>query len=85
MSCLNADIVHMESDEVKEFEKWQLQVCCGNAEYVQYKLRILGLSMTMLNFDRAFYMPLGPAGRNGKSSESFLLNQVTISKTPACG
>ena len=44
VSCLNADIVHMESDEVKEFEKWQLQVCCGNTEYVEYKLRILGLS-----------------------------------------
>jgi len=85
VSCLNADIVHLKSDEVAEFEKWQLDVCCGDKEYFEYKLCILGLSLTMMNFDRAFYMPLGPAGRNGKSSESFLLNQVTMSKTPARG
>jgi len=85
VSCLNADIVHLESDEVVEFVKWQHDVCCGDKDYVEYKLRILGLSLTLMNFDRAFYMPLGPAGRNGKSSESFLLNQVTMSKTPARG
>jgi hypothetical protein len=45
----------------------------------------MGLSLTLLDFDRAFYMPLGPIGRNGKSSESFLFNEVAISTTPPRG
>ena len=61
------------------------QVCCGDEEYLVYKLQIMGLSLTMFDFDRAFYMPLGPIGRNGKSSESVLFNEVTMGTTPARG
>jgi hypothetical protein len=85
VSHLNASLLHTDDDEVREFTKWQLQVCCGDEEYLKYKLQIMGLSLTMFDFDRAFYMPLGPNGRNGKSSESFLFNEVTMSTTPARG
>ena len=85
VSSLNASIINVEEEDVLEFTEWQRQVCCGNEAYLQYKLRIIGLSLTMFNFDRSFYMPLGPVGRNGKSSESFLFNEVTMKNTPARG
>ena len=85
VSCLNADILNIADDEVVDFTDWQRQVCCGDEEYLTYKLRIMGLSLTMFNFDRAFYMPLGPCGRNGKSSESFLFNETTMKITPQRG
>ena len=85
VSRLNASIVNVEEEDVLDFTDWQRQVCCGDDAYLQYKLRIMGLSLTMFNFDRSFYMPLGPVGRNGKSSESFLFNEVTMKNTPARG
>jgi hypothetical protein len=85
VSRLNANLIHLGDDEVTEFVAWQNQVCCGDSEYLTYKLRILGLSLSMFNFDRSFYMPLGPIGRNGKGSESHLFNLVTMSHTPARG
>lgn len=85
VSCLNSEICSIDDDDVNEFTSWQYQVCCGDDDYLKYKLRIMGLSLTMFNFDRAFYMPLGPVGRNGKSSESHLFNEVTMKITPARG
>lgn len=85
VSCLNASLIHLGDDEVTDFVAWQTQVCCGDLEFLTYKLRIMGLSLTMFNFDRSFYMPLGPIGRNGKGSESYLFNVVTMSTTPARG
>jgi hypothetical protein len=85
VSCLNANLLHLNDNSVEQFVAWQYQVTCGNPEYLKYKLQIMGLSLTLLNFDRAFYMPLGPVGRNGKSSESFLFNQVTMSDSTARG
>lgn len=85
VSHLNAKLLHLQDNEVVEFKKWQLQVCCADPDYLEYKLQIMGLSLTLLDFDRAFYMPLGPIGRNGKSSESFLFNEVAISTTPPRG
>lgn len=85
VSCLNARLVDLADGSVDEFLAWQKQVCCGDPEYLLYKLRIMGLSLTMFNFDRAFYMPLGPVGRNGKGSESHLFNVVTMGATPARG
>jgi hypothetical protein len=85
VSCLNANLIHLEDDDVTDFVAWQNQVCCGDPEYLQYKLRIMGLSLSMFNFDRSFYMPLGPIGRNGKGSESHLFNVVTMSLTPSRG
>lgn len=81
----NASLIDIRDTSINEFVKWQEQVCCGDKEYVTYKLRIFGLSFTMLNFDRAFYMPLGPVGKNGKSSEASLLNDITASTTPNRG
>jgi len=85
VSVLNASIINMNDDDINEFRSWQLQVCCGNTDYLTYKLRIMGLSLTLFNFDRSFYMPLGPIGRNGKSSECTLFNQVTMSTQPSRG
>ena len=85
VSCLNGTLIHLGDDEVTEFVSWQNQVCCGDPEYLEYKLRIMGLSLSMFNFDRSFYMPLGPIGRNGKGSESHLFNVVTMSLTPSRG
>ena len=85
ISAHSASLIHLDDNEVVEFVKWQLQVCCGDAKYVEYKLRIMGLSLTHLDFDRSFYMPHGPVGRNGKSSESFLFNEVTMKASPARG
>lgn len=85
VSCLNANLIHLDDEEVLDFVAWQNQVCCGDAEYLAYKLRIMGLSLSMFNFDRSFYMPLGPIGRNGKGSESHLFNVVTMSRTPSRG
>jgi hypothetical protein len=85
VSCLNASLIHLEDSDVKDFVSWQTQVCCGKEDYLEYKLRIMGLSLSMFNFDRSFYMPLGPNGRNGKGSESHLFNVVTMSATPARG
>ena len=84
-SFLNASLVDLRDDSVDEFVAWQKQVCCGDDEYLQYKLRIFGLSLTTMNFDRCFYMPLGPVGKNGKSSEATLFNEVTQSITPNRG
>jgi hypothetical protein len=85
VSVLNASIINMNDDDINEFRSWQSQVCCGDDEYLTYKLRIMGLSLTLFNFDRSFYMPLGPIGRNGKSSECTLFNQVTMSTQPSRG
>lgn len=85
VSVLNASIINMNDDDINEFRSWQFQVCCGNTDYLTYKLRIMGLSLTLFNFDRSFYMPLGPIGRNGKSSECTLFNQVTMSTQPSRG
>ena len=60
-------------------------MCCGDPEYVKYKLRVFGLSLSLFNFDRSFYMALGPIGRNGKSSESYLFNEVAMSQSPNRG
>jgi hypothetical protein len=84
-SIINASIIDMRDETVDEFVKWQKQVCCGDEEYMEWKMCIMGLSLTFLNFDRAFYMPLGPVGRNGKSSESFLFSEATMSTTPNRG
>ena len=85
VSALNASIINMNDDDINDFRSWQHQVCCGDEEYLTYKLRIMGLSLTLFNFDRSFYMPLGPIGRNGKSSECTLFNQVTMSIQPSRG
>lgn len=85
VSVLNASIVNLNDDNISEFRAWQSQVCCGDPDYITYKLRIMGLSLTLFNFDRSFYMPLGPIGRNGKSSECTLFNQVTMSSQPSRG
>lgn len=85
VSALSAEIIHLDDPSVSDFVEWQRKVCCGDPEYLQYKLRILGLSLSMFNFDRSFYMPLGPVGRNGKGSESFLFNEVTMKCTPSRG
>lgn len=85
VSCLGVRLVDLSDSSVSEFVSWQNQVCCGDPEYLSYKLCIMGLSLTMFNFDRAFYMPLGPIGRNGKGSESHLFNLVTMGVTPARG
>lgn len=85
VSVLNASIINLHDDSITSFRAWQTQVCCGDEEYITYKLRIMGLSLTLFNFDRSFYMPLGPIGRNGKSSECTLFNQVTMSTQPARG
>lgn len=84
-STLNASIIDLRDETIKDFTAWQKNVCCGDDEYLEWKLQIMGLSLTMMNFDRAFYMPLGPVGRNGKSSESYLFNEVTMSLTPNRG
>lgn len=85
VSVLNASIINLKDDSIMNFRAWQTQVCCGDEDYITYKLRIMGLSLTLFNFDRSFYMPLGPIGRNGKSSECTLFNQVTMSTQPARG
>lgn len=84
-SFLNASIIDTRDQLVEDFTNWQRQVCCGDEEYVAYKLRLFGLSLTLLNFDRSFYMALGPIGRNGKSSESYLFNEVAMSVSPNRG
>jgi len=85
VSTLNARLLSLHDNDVSEFKEWQLQVCCGDHDYLQYKLRIIGVSLTLFNFDRSFYMPLGPIGRNGKSSECTLFNMVTMNNQPARG
>lgn len=85
VSTLNARLLSLHDNDVTEFKEWQSQVCCGDRDYLQYKLRIMGVSLTLFNFDRAFYMPLGPIGRNGKSSECTLFNMVTMSTQPSRG
>lgn len=84
-SHLNATLIDLRDDSIQQFTEWQKQVCCGDTEYMTYKFRIFGLSFTMLNFDRAFYMPLGPIGKNGKSSEATLFNEITMSVSPNRG
>lgn len=85
VSTLNASIINLNDESINDFRSWQYQVCCGDPEYITYKMRIMGLSLTLFNFDRSFYMPLGPIGRNGKSSECTLFNQVTMSSQPSRG
>ena len=51
-SYLNAEKIDLLDSSVGEFEAWQTQVCCGDAEYVEYKLRCFGLCLTTMNFDR---------------------------------
>lgn len=85
ISVFNGRLLHVHDEQVREFEAWQMQVCCGDREYQEYKLRIMGISLTLFNFDRCFYMPYGPVGRNGKSSESFLFNELCMRRTPARG
>ena len=82
---LNAKLLSLFDQQVVDFKKWQEMLCCGDPAYVEYKLRIMGLSLTLLDFDRAFYVPLGTSGRNGKSSESFLFDKICISTNPARG
>jgi len=84
-SHLNATLLDLRDEKISEFIEWQKLVCCGDLEYLEYKLLIMGLSLSMFNFDRSFYMPLGPIGRNGKSSEAFLFNQITMDCTPNRG
>ena len=84
-SRLNGSIIDLREASVKEFADWQLQVCCGDEEYVKYKFWIFGLSLTTMNFDRCFYMAQGAMGRNGKSSEVSLFTHVTMGLTPARG
>ena len=84
-STLNASIIDIRDDTVSDFVAWQNNVCCGDMEYLTWKFRVMGLSLTLLNFDRAVYIPLGPIGRNGKSSEVSLFNDVTMSRTPNRG
>ena len=84
-SRLNGSIIHFSDPTVLEFIDWQKKVCCGNDDYLLYKFRIMGLTLTLMNFDRAFYMPHGSLGRNGKSSESALFNLVTMSSEPHRG
>jgi hypothetical protein len=84
-STLNASIIDQRDESVAEFCAWQHNVCCGDDEYFAWKMRIMGLSLTLMNFDRATYIPLGPIGRNGKSSEAALFNDVTMSMTPNRG
>ena len=85
VSTLNASLVHLGSPEVSEFMAWQMQVCCGDPLYMQYKMRIMGLSLTLFNFDRSFYMACGPIGRNGKGSEACLFQEILMNRTPARG
>jgi len=86
VSTFNCNLMQdLANNDIQEFKRWQMQVCCGDQEYLTYKLRIMGLSLTLFNFDRSFYMPLGPVGRNGKSSESFLFNELCMSRNPARG
>lgn len=84
-SRLDAKIIDIQDERVREFESWQNNVCCGDKEYVLYKRRITGLSLTMMNFDRAVYVALGPVGRNGKSSEATLLDLVCMTQSPNRG
>lgn len=84
-SIVNANIIDLREPSVQDFQAWQLQVCCGDHEYFNWKMQVMGLSLTLMNFDRAFYMPLGPVGRNGKSSENFLFNEALMSTVPHRG
>jgi hypothetical protein len=84
-STLNGSIIDLRDETVTDFMAWQNNVCCGDQEYITWKYRIMGLSLTLMNFDRSTYIPLGPIGRNGKSSEAALFNAVTMSKTPNRG
>jgi hypothetical protein len=84
-SCLNADLIPLTDDRCDAFLEWQGQVCCRDDEYLEWKLRVFGVSMTLFKFDRSFYMPLGPLGRNGKSSEAFLLGQLMTNTAPFRG
>lgn len=84
-SCLNGNIIDFEDETVTDFINWQRNVCCGDEEYLKWKLQVMGLSLTLFNFDRSFYMPLGTSGRNGKSSEVFMFNLVTMCVTPHRG
>ena len=84
-STLRASIIDLRDETVSEFESWQRNVCCGDEEYLTWKFRIMGLSLTLMNFDRSTYIPLGPIGRNGKSSEAAMFNEITMSTTPNRG
>ena len=84
-SHLNASIIDKTDPLIKEFLDWQKQVCCGDMNFLLYKRRIFGLSMPLLNFDRRVYIPLGPNGKNGKSSESYLLSLITMGVSPYRG
>lgn len=84
-SVLNAEVIDIRDSTITDFSKWQLDVCCGDYDYLVYKLRIFGLSFTTYNFDRCFYIPLGPSGRNGKSTESYLMALATQHLSPPRG
>lgn len=84
-SCLNAELIPLQDERCKQFLEWQRQVCCFDEEYLQWKLLVFGISMTLFKFDRAFYMPLGPIGRNGKSSEAFLMSKILCDHSPFRG
>jgi hypothetical protein len=84
-SRLNATIINEQDETMAAFKEWQLQVCSGDKEYMEWKLQVMGLSLTMFIFDRAVYCPLGPKGRNGKSSEIFLFSEITQRAKPHRG
>jgi hypothetical protein len=84
-SILNGSVIDLNDETCDAFRLWQLQICGYDESYQQWKFEILGLSLTMHNFDRKFYVGLGPKGRNGKGSECALMEIVTAKASPNRG
>ena len=84
-ALINGELIDLRDRTCVDLRQWQRNVCCGDEEVLEWKFLIFGLSLTMMNFDRAAYMPLGPMGRNGKGSEAKLMEFATMSATPHRG
>lgn len=84
-SHFNATIIDMRDDSIGQINDWQRMVCCGDEDVMNYKYSYMGLSFTMMNFDRSFYVAHGPRGREGKGSEFYLLNNIAMRADPPRG
>jgi hypothetical protein len=82
---MNTQMIDLEDPLVEEFKIWQMQVCCGDVELFESKLRVWGLCFTPLNFDRRIYFMVGHKGSNGKGSEMALLQHLMEIQSPSRG
>lgn len=78
-SCVDAELVGEDTDEVKEILAWFDEISTGDAEKCKYFKRFAGYCFTFLIHDRKFLVCIG-CGKNGKGAyKQFIMD---ISKGP---